>query len=122
VQEQAIPADMEWDAADTTALHALVTNRLGQGVATGRLLQHAPGVGRIGRMAVLRVLRGGSLGRAVLDALTDAARQRGDHEVLLHAQVSAEGFYRKAGFTPRGSRFEEAGIQHVEMFKTLHTL
>lgn len=119
VQEQRIPKDMEWDDDDPTALHAVVFNRLGQPLATGRLLQHAPGVGRVGRMAVKRVLRGAALGDQVLQALLQAARARGDREVLLHAQRSAEGFYAKAGFAPRGAPFDEVGIPHVEMFTLL---
>ncbi len=119
VQEQRIPKEMEWDEADKTALHAVAYNRLGQPLATGRLLQPAPGQGRIGRMAVCRVLRGANLGRGVLDALVQAALQRGDHEVMMHAQRSAEGFYARLGFTPRGEPFDEAGIPHVEMFTQL---
>jgi predicted GNAT family N-acyltransferase len=106
---------MEWDAADQTAIHALARNRMGLPVATGRLLQHAPGVGRIGRMAVRRVLRGSNLGREVLRALMRAAKERGDREVLLHAQRTAEGFYTRLGFVRRGEPFEEAGIVHIEM-------
>ena len=122
VQEQRIPLEMEWDDADATAVHALAVNRLGQPVATGRLLQPAagqPGVAKIGRMAVSRVLRGSSLGRDILQMLMGAARQRGDHEVCLHAQRSAQGFYARLGFVPRGEAFEEAGIAHIEMFKRL---
>ena len=52
-------------------------NRLGLALATGRLLEHAPGVARIGRMAVDQTLRGSGVGRAVLDALLEAARERG---------------------------------------------
>jgi YbgC/YbaW family acyl-CoA thioester hydrolase len=115
VDEQGIPMAMEWDAADQTAVHALVRNRLGLPVATGRLLQQAPGVSRIGRMAVNRVLRGANLGRDVLRALMQAASRRGDHEVMLHAQRTAEGFYTRLGFVPRGEPFEEAGIVHIEM-------
>ncbi len=119
VHEQRIPADMEWDEADSTAIHALATNRLGQPVATGRLLQQAPGVSRIGRMAVVRVLRGSSLGRDILQSLVQAAARRGDHEVCLHAQRSAEGFYARLGFVPRGQPFDDVGIAHIEMFKQL---
>jgi predicted GNAT family N-acyltransferase len=119
LQEQQIPVEMEWDEADQTCLHALAINRLGMPLATGRLLQHAPGVARIGRMAVRAQLRGSRVGAAVLDALVNAARQRGDHEVLLHAQMSAAGFYRRAGFVERGAPFEEAGIGHVEMVRGL---
>ena len=115
IQEQGIPAEMEWDADDAPALHAVAYNRLGQPLATGRLLQPAPGVGQIGRMAVHRVLRGAGLGREILQALLAAARERGDREVLLHAQRSAEGFYGRLGFAPRGEPFDEVGIPHIEM-------
>jgi YbgC/YbaW family acyl-CoA thioester hydrolase len=115
LEEQRIPLEMEWDEADLTALHAVAFNRLGMPVATGRLLQHAPGVGRIGRMAVNRVLRGSGVGRSILLALMRAAALRGDHEIRLHAQRSAEGFYTRLGFAPRGEPFEEAGIAHIEM-------
>jgi predicted GNAT family N-acyltransferase len=64
-------------------------------------------------------MRGSGLGRALLGALVDAARQRGDHEVMLHAQASAVPFYVRAGFTARGEMFDEAGIPHVEMARTL---
>ncbi len=119
VDEQHVPSEMAWDQADETAMHALARNRLGLPVATGRLLKQALGVGRIGRMAVNRVLRGSSLGRAMVQALMQAASQRGDHEVRLHAQRTAEGFYARLGFVPRGESFEEAGIVHVEMMHGL---
>ena len=117
VQEQRIPAEMEWDAADAECLHAVACNRLGVALGTGRLLEHVPGVAKVGRMAVLRSMRGSAVGRTLLEALVSAARQRGEHEVLLHAQISAEGFYRRAGFERRGPTFEEAGITHVEMVR-----
>ena len=88
---------------------------MGLPVASGRFLQHAPDVGRIGRMAVHRVLRSANLGRNVLLTLMQAASDRGDREILLHAQRSAEGFYARLGFVPRGEPFEEAGIGHIEM-------
>ncbi|MFT7723959.1 MAG: YbgC/FadM family acyl-CoA thioesterase [Roseateles sp.] len=119
IGEQGIPAELEWDAADADALHAVARNRLGMPLATGRLLVQAPGVARIGRMAVLRPLRGTRIGRQVLDALLAAARARGLREALLHAQLSAEAFYRRAGFERRSEPFEEAGIGHVEMVRAL---
>ncbi|MBT9506825.1 YbgC/FadM family acyl-CoA thioesterase [Rhodoferax sp.] len=119
LEEQRIPVEMEWDEADESAVHAVVRNRLGVAVATGRLLQYAPGVSRIGRMAVNRVLRGSNVGRDVLRALMQAATKRGDREVMLHAQRNAEGFYARLGFLPRGEPFEEAGIVHIEMYHPL---
>ena len=119
VSEQRIPAELEWDAADATARHAVAFNRIGAALATGRLVEHAAGVGKIGRMAVRRAARGSGIGRAVLEALLVAARERGDRQALLHAQVGATSFYTEAGFQSRGAEFDEAGIRHVEMVRSL---
>jgi len=119
LQEQAIPAEMEWDDGDATAVHAVAYNRLDQPIGTGRLLQQLPGVARIGRMAVHKALRGSGVGKQVLQALLGVAANRGDYEAMLHAQRSAEDFYLGLGFVPRGEPFEEAGIAHIEMSRTL---
>ena len=115
VQELGIAAEEEADAHDASALHAVLRNHLGMPVATGRLLQDAPSVGRIGRLAVDGKLRGAGWGRMVLDALMDAARARGDQQVVLDAEASAQGFYQRAGFVVCGEPFVEAGINHVSM-------
>lgn len=119
VKEQGIPAELEWDAADAVCVHAVAYNRFGLPLATGRLLEYEPGTSKIGRMAVVATMRGSRVGRAVLDALMQAARERGDRQVLLHAQTSAAGFYRRAGFEALGAEFEEAGIPHLAMVKAL---
>jgi len=119
VGEQRIPAELEWDDVDATALHAVAYNRLGQAVGTGRLMQQAPGVARIGRMAVHRAIRGSGVGQGLLETLLEAAARRGDREAMLHAQRSAEAFYAGLGFAPRGEPFDEAGIAHIEMSRGL---
>jgi predicted GNAT family N-acyltransferase len=92
-------------------------------LATGRLLQSHMVDGKksskIGRVAVHRVMRGSNIGRDIMTALTNAAQARGDAEIVLHSQCSAENFYLKQGFTVRGAPFEEEGMQHIEMFKLL---
>ena len=55
----------------------------------------------------------------VLQALERVAQARGDREVLLHAQCSAEDFYTRNGYEARGAVFEEAGIRHIEMVKPM---
>jgi predicted GNAT family N-acyltransferase len=119
VDEQKVPVELELDHEDDTALHAVALNRMGFCLATGRLIQHAPGVARIGRMAVKKQMRGSDLGRRVLHALMDAAQHRGDTQVILHAQCSAEGFYKRSGFEPHGGVFDDAGIAHIEMVRKL---
>ncbi|TDQ39837.1 YbgC/YbaW family acyl-CoA thioester hydrolase [Tepidicella xavieri] len=115
IEEQGIPKEEEWDAADQTCLHAVAYNRLGQPVATGRLLSAGEGVGKIGRMAVHRALRGTGVGRTIVEALTQLARQRGDHTLRLSAQRTAEGFYRRLGYVCVGGTYEDVGIPHVDM-------
>ena len=119
IEEQGVPIDMEWDTADATAVHAVAFNRLSMPLATGRLLQHAPGVGRIGRMASLQSMRGEGLGRQVLDALIGRAATRGDKQVCLSAQLPAQAFYERAGFVAHGPAFQEAGIAHIEMSRAV---
>ena len=115
IEEQGIPREEEWDEADPTCQHAVAYNRLGQPVATGRLLQGGPGVGKIGRMAVHRVLRGTGVGRQIMLALTEAARHRGDHTLRLSAQRTAEGFYQRLGYTAVSDTYLDVGIPHVDM-------
>jgi YbgC/YbaW family acyl-CoA thioester hydrolase len=115
IEEQGIPMEEEWDAADQTCLHAVAYNRLGHPVATGRLLSAGEGVGKIGRMAVHRALRGTGVGRTIVEALTQLARQRGDHTLRLSAQRTAEGFYRRLGYVCVGGTYEDVGIPHVDM-------
>ena len=119
IEEQGIPADMEWDDADSQSVHAVAFNRFGFALATGRLLVDGPQVARIGRMATRQAVRGSGIARGVLDALMEVAKRRGDTEVLLRAQLSAQPFYARAGFLPRGPVFDEAGIAHIEMTRPL---
>jgi len=111
VHEQGIPAHLEWDSEDAEAAHVLALLPGGEAIGTGRLLRS----GVIGRMAVLRAHRGQGVGRALLGALLDAARERGDGRVTLSAQTRVVGFYKRMGFTPFGDIYFEAGIPHQRM-------
>ncbi|HNE60618.1 MAG TPA: YbgC/FadM family acyl-CoA thioesterase [Ottowia sp.] len=120
IEEQGIAHDEEWDALDADAVHAVVFNRLGVPVGTGRLLREPQaGTARIGRMAVDRALRGGGVGRLLIEALQQAAAGRGDRRVVLSAQRSAEGFYRRLGYAPVGQPYDEVGIPHIGMQRDL---
>lgn len=111
VLEQKVPLEMEWDEMDTLSLHAVAYDSDGKASATGRLLPD----GHIGRMAVLRTMRGKQIGSAILQALMTEAKKRGDCAVVLNAQTSAEQFYLRHGFVREGDEFMEAGIPHIQM-------
>ena len=117
--EQGIALKLVNDAADFAAIHAVAYNGLGQAVATGRLIRRDNSVSELGLLSVYRTLRGSGVGTQVMQALVDKAGQRGDVEIMLHAQRSAQGFYERAGFKSRGVYFEEAGLPHLEFFKRL---
>ncbi|CAH0352884.1 hypothetical protein AQB9606_02878 [Aquabacterium sp. CECT 9606] len=117
IEEQGIAESEEWDDDDAKAWHVVVTNLAGLPVATGRLITASlpAGEAKIGRMAVLNGSRALGLGQQVLQALIDAARQRSVQRLTLHAQTSAQDFYRRAGFITEGAEFDEVGIPHIVM-------
>lgn len=118
VDEQRVPVELERDALDDGAFHAVALdgNRC---VGAGRLVRQRGGVGRIGRMAVDAAHRRAGVGAQVLGALEERARAEGLVEIELHAQRYVEAFYRRHGYAPVGEPFEEAGIDHVVMRKRL---
>jgi predicted GNAT family N-acyltransferase len=119
VHEQGIAPEDEWDADDATSLHAVLFDVNGQALGNARLLQPTANVAKVGRMAVLRDARGRGFGARMLRALLSETRRRGNKEVRLSAQRTAEGFYASHGFVVAGEPFDEVGIPHVEMRLTL---
>lgn len=113
-EEQGVPREIELDEQDALSIHA-VAYEGGKPVATGRLLPD----GHIGRMAVLKPWRNRGIGALMLHSLIERAKQRGDHEVALSAQVHAVPFYRANGFVEEGAEYLEAGIRHQAMKRDL---
>jgi predicted GNAT family N-acyltransferase len=115
IDEQGIAPEDEWDADDATALHAVLFDIHGTPLGNARLLQPTENVAKVGRMAVMREVRSQGFGARQIQELLLEARRRGNKEVRLNAQQSAEVFYAAQGFTVVGEPFDEVGIAHVEM-------
>ena len=111
VEEQGVPPEIEMDGLDPECTHVLARDLDGFPVGAGRLMPD----GRIGRMAVLADWRGSGVGGAMLVALMDEARRRGQPEVYLHSQSHAKAFYERHGFAVEGEEYLEANIPHVGM-------
>ncbi|MFT5642652.1 MAG: putative GNAT family N-acyltransferase [Janthinobacterium sp.] len=111
VHEQQVDPEIELDARDAVCLHVVAYDEFGAPNGTGRLLPD----GHIGRMAVSKAARGGGIGGAMLAALMQEAKVRGDDHVVLSAQSHAAPFYARHGFVQEGEAFMEAGIFHVQM-------
>jgi len=118
VEEQDVDPEIEYDDGDDDAVH-LVAYADGEPVGTARLRTPEPGVGKVERVAVLAPHRGRGLGRRLVQALEDVAREEGLEEVHLHAQTTVEGFYADLGYETVSDVFMEADIPHVEMRKAL---
>jgi predicted GNAT family N-acyltransferase len=114
VEEQRVPAELEMDDKDAGCVHAVAFDGE-RAVGTGRLLPD----GHIGRMAVLQAFRGKGVGGEILEALVEAARRRGEREIVLSAQTHALAFYRAHGFEAFGAEYEEAGLPHQDMRRVL---
>ena len=115
IDEQGVPEALEWDEHDAAALHLLAMADDVTPIGCARLLPD----GHVGRMAVLPAWRKQGVGQALLAAVMDAAQVRGHATLRLSAQTHAAGFYARAGFVVVGDEFEEAGIPHVAMQRTL---
>ncbi|HEV2170773.1 MAG TPA: GNAT family N-acetyltransferase [Candidatus Binatus sp.] len=111
IEEQRVPEEIEMDADDEHAFHALAVLD-GVAIGCGRMVNHGAAEVKIGRMAVLSEYRKTGIGAEILRFLIDRARARGVRKAILHAQLTAEGFYLREGFMPVGGVFFEAGIAH----------
>ncbi len=117
--EQGVPRPLDRDAFDANADHAVVFDREGRCVGTGRLVRMDNRTCQIGRMATAAGARGTGVGGKVLEALERMAALRGVAEITVHAQLPAEGFYRNRGYLAEGVPFKDQGVPHVLMRKRL---
>jgi predicted GNAT family N-acyltransferase len=120
VEEQGVPPSLEVDEHDRepATVHALGLYR-GVPAGAGRVVPLSETAAKIGRVAVIDDARGRGLGQLILRALEDEARRRGAAVVTLGAQVRARAFYERLGYAALGEVFDDAGIPHIEMRKTL---
>ena len=117
IEEQAVPEELEVDGLDDEALHLLAMLD-GRPVGTARMLLKGD-TGKIGRVAVLRELRGQGIGAALIRAAVEELRGRGLSRAKLGSQVHAIPFYEGLGFVAEGPVYDDAGIPHRDMIRAL---
>jgi ElaA protein len=113
VVEQECPYP-EVDGRDLESLHLLATQE-GRLAAYCRWYEDADRV-VLGRIVVSRAVRGQGWGRALT---REALRRIGARTVRVHAQTRLDGFYRALGFTPVGLPYDDFGVPHVRMDRSL---
>jgi predicted GNAT family N-acyltransferase len=118
-REQGVPPSEELDGLDHSALHLVaIQPDGGRVIGTLRLLLAGHGA-KIGRVAVEREWRRRGIASRMLDLALALARERGCSEARLASQLDATALYERAGFTVQSGPFEEAGIAHVWMGRSL---
>lgn len=111
IQEQAVPAELEWDGLDDKSHHALAVSSNGEAIGCGRITPD----GHIGRVAVLPAWRRKHIGTGILETLLEYARSQHYPQVELNAQVEAIPLYQRFGFEAEGEVFMDANIPHRKM-------
>jgi predicted GNAT family N-acyltransferase len=114
IKEQNIPKNIEFDGLDAKAKHVIVFDNK-EAIGTGRILPD----GHIGRIAVKKSYRGKGIGAIIMKKLINAAENLYLDEVWLSSQYHAKDFYLKLGFEEFRGIFQEAGINHIRMKKTV---
>ena len=120
VKGQSVPLSLEIDENEAYCLHFVLYDDKDQAAATCRILpnkEHSEVI--LQRMAVLPAYQKQNLGRFLLEDVIQFCQKQGFKRMILHAQLTAKGFYDKLGFTYFGEEFEEAGIMHISMEKIL---
>lgn len=110
VEEQKISSKDELDDKDATSEHFLLFINE-RPVATARLTQD----GHLGRLAVLKPLRGKGLAKKLLLRILEHCRRIDLKQVRLNAQLNAVNLYAQLGFKVSGEEYDEVGIMHVPM-------
>lgn len=111
MQEQGVPAELEWDGLDEACHHALALSASGEAIGCGRITPD----GHIGRVAILPEWRRQRIGSAILEILLDYALAQQYEYVDLNAQVQAIPLYENFGFELAGDEFMDANIPHRKM-------
>ena len=112
--EQQISREDEVDDRDLICKHALSFVD-STPVGTGRIDIEKDG--KIGRVAVLKEFRRMGIGKSIMSAFEQYAKEAGLPKIWFHAQLTAVPFYLQLGYQKAGPEFEEANIIHIKMEK-----
>lgn len=107
----------EFDDVDSHAFHVVLYEGE-MPIATGRTFLEGD-FWHIGRIAVLKPYRGRQLGKSVMSALEEIIAENGGKRITLSAQLQAQGFYARLGYSPEGEPYPDEHCLHIAMIKKL---
>lgn len=117
VDEQGVDPALDADGLDHDATQLLAWAN-GVPIGTARL-RVVDGAAKAERVAVLDDFRGHGVGLKLMNAVEANARAQGHRLIVVHAQQAVVPFYERLGYTASGEVFDEAGIPHRRMTKSI---
>lgn len=118
VQEQQIDESLELDEFEDDCLHLLALDGKTP-VGAGRV-RRKDNFLKCERICVLKSYRGRGVGRLIMEESENIAREWKIKSLILSAQVQAESFYNKCGYSRVSDRiYDDAGIPHLDMAKSI---
>ena len=117
IEEQRVPEELEMDELDPSCTHFIALDG-DRPIGTARLRSVGTDA-KAERVAVLAAQRKRGAGRMLMARIEQEAAADGLARVVLNAQLEVIPFYERLGYRAEGERFEEAGIPHRRMTKTL---
>lgn len=109
----------EYDEADEFA-KSLVVYDNEKPVGTCRFYFDSKfGCYHIGRIAILKEYRKQGLGAFIVTEAEKNIADEGGNEIVISGQVRVAKFYEKLGYTPYGEPYDDEGVPHIELRKTL---
>jgi predicted GNAT family N-acyltransferase len=117
VDEQRVSPEEEIDGLDDICMHYIAFSGSGP-VATARVIPKGS-TAKVGRVAVLRAMRGLRIGFDLMRFVLRDCASEGFTEAALDSQTYAIPFYERLGFAAEGDEFLDAGIPHYRMRRSL---
>ena len=79
----------------------------------------SPELAKLRQIAVATTVQGEGLGRCLMEAIESLIALERVEGLELHARLEVAGFYDALGYQRRGEIFDEIGLPHVKMVKSL---
>ncbi len=117
--EQNIDSKEDFDGKDNDSDH-IVAYYNGKHIGTLRIRYIDNKTAKIERLAVLPNFRKGGTATKIMKFTLDYLLKKGLKSIILDSQEYIKGFYEKLGFIQYSEVFEEVGIPHVKMMKSIN--
>ena len=116
VKEQGVPLENELDSFEEESIHIIGYDKI-MYLLHVRDLDLITTQRKVERVAILKPYRKDGYGKTMMHAIERFAKDKGYNQLVLNAQVQAQGFYEKLGYIQTGPVFIEENIDHIKCIR-----